>query len=244
MKKIMGIDISSRSTGWSIVQDDKLLEYGKINPTGKTMSPAQKMFLFHVELKKIIERYSPDEIAIEDVPLVKSASVAKLLAKFNGVAVIEAYRHLQRDPVLYMPPEWKTYVEGCTGSSKKCEIQIAICKIFGLLSNDKIQTYQDRITEAAKNEAKEGSCEAKDEVKSIKKQIKKAKKSGHDVSELEAKLAVASELAVKCAKSKKRDMSDAFDQISMDIYTETSINEDIADSIGVAIAFKKQHLQK
>ena len=239
----MGVDISSRSTGWSIVQNDKLLEYGKINPTGKTMSAAQKMFLFHIELKKLIERHKPDEIAIEDVPLVKSASVAKLLAKFNGIAVIEAYRHLQRDPILYMPPEWKTYVEGCTGSSKKCEIQIAICKIFGLLSTDKIQAYQERITEA-KNEAKEGSNEAKDEVKSIKKQIKKAKKSGADVSELETKLKLASESATRCTKSKKKDMSEAFDQISMDIYTETGINEDIADATGVAIAFQKQHLQK
>lgn len=239
MKKIMGVDISSRSTGWSIIQGDKLIEYGKVNPTGK-MSVAQKLFLFHIELKKLIERYKPDEIAIEDVPLVKSVSVAKLLARFNGVAMIEAYRHLQRDPVLFEPSKWKTYVEGCTGSSKKCEVQLAICKLFGLLDDKKIKYYQERIDEA-KSEAKEGSCETSDEIKSIKKQLKKVKKAGDNVliAELETKLKTISEFSVKSKKSKKKDMSDAFDQISMDIYTETSINEDIADSIGVAIAFQK-----
>lgn len=240
MKKVMGIDISSRSTGWSIVQGDKLIEYGKVNPTGK-MTVSQKLFLFHVELKKIIERHKPDEIAIEDVPLVKSVSVAKLLARFNGVAMIEAYRHLQRDPVLFEPSKWKTYVEGCTGGSKKCEVQLAICKIFRLLDDKKIEYYQGKIEEA-KSEAQEGSCEARDEVRSIKKQLKKAKKVADDslISELETKLKLASELAVKCKKSKKKDMSEAFDQISMDIYTETSINEDIADAIGTAIALQKE----
>ena len=234
----MGVDISSKSTGWSILQGDKLVEYGKVNPTGK-MTTSQKLFLFHVELKKIIERYQPDEIAIEDVPLVKSVSVAKLLARFNGVAMIEAYRHLQKEPTLFEPSKWKKLVDGCTGSSKKSEVQLAICKIFKLLNDDRIDYYQAKINDIKSNSL--DPQDVKDEIKSIKKQIKKTlKQSGNDVAnQLTEKLKLITENVAKNKKKKKRELSNEFDQISMDIYTETSINEDIADSIGTAIAFQK-----
>jgi crossover junction endodeoxyribonuclease RuvC len=239
MIKVMGIDISSRSTGWSILQSEKLIEFGKINPTGK-MTVSQKLFLFHIELKKLIERYQPDEIAIEDVPLVKSASVAKLLARFNGVAMIEAYRHMQKEPILYMPTEWKSQVEGCTGGSKKCEVQLAICKKFKLLDESKIKFYQERINEA-KVESGGDTDDIKSQLKLIKKQIKKAQKiNDSTLVELQSKEKSLIEIVAKNRKSKKKDLSVAFDQISMDIYTETSINEDIADSIGVAIAHQKE----
>lgn len=237
MKKIMGIDISSRSTGWSILQGDKLVEYGKVNPTGK-MTTSQKLFLFHVELKKIIERHKPDEIAIEDVPLVKSVSVAKLLARFNGVAMVEAYRHLQKEPALFEPSKWKKLVEGCTGGSKKCEIQLAICKMFKLLSENRIEYYREKIDDVKRNSP--DPEDIKDELKSLKKQMKKAHKQNDlvTISQLEVQIETIKSSVVKDKKKKKREMSNGFDQISMDIYTETSINEDIADSIGTAIALQ------
>ena len=236
--KIMGIDISSKSTGWSIIEDDKLLEYGKVNPTGK-MSTAQKLFLFHVELRKLIERHNPDETAIEDVPLVKSVSVAKLLARFNGVAMIEAYRHLQCDPELFEPSKWKKLIE-ISGSSKKCEVQLEVCIKYNLLTSDKIELYRDRI-EAAKLVAKDSSEDVKEIRKDLKKQLRKAKKEKQFDTETAIKLQLE-ELKTsvkKNIKKQKKEASKLFDAISMDIYTETSINEDIADSVGVAIAYQK-----
>lgn len=233
----MGIDISSKSTGWSIIEDDNLLEYGKINPTGK-MSTAQKLCLFSIELNKIIDAQKPDAIAIEDVVQVKSVSVAKILARFNGVAIVEAYKYLQKDPPLYEPSKWKKVLEDCSGSSKKCEIQLSVCKIYNLLTKEKISFYKDRI-EKAKASSKLDVDETRLLIKQLKKDMKKAKKAGESLADIEEQILSFNKRLKKDRKSGKKQMSKEFDKISMDIYAETSINEDIADAIGVARAYQK-----
>jgi len=239
--KILGVDISSRSTGWSLLDGDKILDFGKVNPTGK-LSSANKLFLFAVELKRIIERCKPDEIAIEDVVQVKSVKVAKILARFNGVAIIESYRYLQRDPTLFEPSAWKKQMDNCTGGSKKSEVQLAVCRKYKFLTSDRLQYFQEKI-DAARSKFKDSNEESGNSLKDLKKQLKKCLKKDPDnknkISELTKQIESASNISTKSRKLKKKEMNEAFDKISMDIYTESSINEDIADSIGVAYAFQK-----
>lgn len=239
MMKILGLDISSSSTGWSVIDDGKLADYGKINFTGK-LSNANKLYLLGVELKRVIDRQKPDEIAIEDVIQVKSVSVAKILARYNGVAIVEAYRHLQRDPFIIEPTAWKKVLEGCTGGSKKCEIQIAVCRKFGLLTPEKSSYYQNKI-DVIKSNTKEKNEGSSSNIKDLKKQLKKLIKKDENsdqVKNLKLQIEELSKNADNSRKSNKKDMTKEFDQISMDIYTETGINEDIADSIGVALSFQ------
>jgi len=239
--KILGVDISSKSTGWCLLEGDKVIDFGKVNPTGK-LSSANKLFLFAVELKRIIERCQPDEIAIEDVVQVKSVSVAKILARFNGVAIIEAYRHLQRDPTLFEPSEWKKLMDHCTGGSKKCEVQNAVCRKFGFLKADRIEYFQKRI-DAARSTVKDSNEMSSDELKSLKKQLKRLERKEPDnitqITDIKHHIESASGNSVKNRKAEKKALSEAFDKISMDIYTESMINEDIADAIGVAHAFQR-----
>jgi len=248
MKKIMGIDISSKSTGWAVIQGDKLLEFGKINPTG-TMSAAQKLFYFHVELERIIAKQQPEEIAVEDVVQVKSVSVVKILARFNGVAVVESYRYLQRDPMMFEPTQWKKLVKGCTGGSKKCDVQLSVCEMYNLLPKDKIEFYRNKINDI-RNQLGENNDAKKISLKDLNKQLKKYKyKESSDGLSIEDRQKKVNDLrrqidAVKSQndssrKKNKKEASKLFDDISMQIYTESSINEDIADAVGVAIAFQK-----
>jgi len=239
--KILGVDISSKSTGWAILEGDKVIDFGKVNPTGK-LSHANKLFLFAVELKRIIERCQPDEIAIEDVVQVKSVSVAKILARFNGVAIIEAYRHLQRDPTMFEPSEWKKQMDNCTGGSKKCEVQNAVCRKFGFLKADRIEYFQKRI-DAARLTFKDSNEMSSSELKGLKKQLKKLERKEPDnkeqINDIKQQIESVSGSSTKNRKAKKKEMSEIFDKISMDIYTESMINEDVADAIGVAFAFQK-----
>jgi crossover junction endodeoxyribonuclease RuvC len=238
--KIMGIDISSKSTGWSLIEGDKLLEYGKIEPS-KKMSLGQKLCLFGNEISKIIARHKPNEIAIEDVVQVSSVSVTKILSRFNGVAIIEAYKYLQRDPPLYAPSEWKKML-GCGGGAKKCETQLFVCTMFGLLSKERIEHYKSRID---KIKAFVGDEDTKKEQKQLLKQLKKQLKKATDNAEsaiIKAKIDTLTEEKGAKAKANKKAASEEMDKISLEIYSETSINDDIADSIGVAVA--RQTLSK
>lgn len=231
MSKIMGIDISSKSTGWSVIDGDKLLEYGKINPTG-SMTSTQKMVYFHNELERVIIKQKPNEIVIEDVIQVKSVSVTKILARFNGIALVEAYKYNQKEPVLFEPTEWKKLVTG-SGNQKKCEIQIFVCEKYNLLSKEKIEFYKSKINNI-KNQLSESNDSVKINIKNLKKQLKKA--DNVKIKEIQLQIKNAKEQNIINRKKNKKDVSKLFDDISMSIYTESSINEDIADSICVALA--------
>lgn len=84
--RILSLDISSTCTGWSFVTNRKnSLKYGKIEMS-KNEELAEKLTYFKKELTKIIKRYKPTEIVMEDVFLSRNPKVVMILAKFGGVA--------------------------------------------------------------------------------------------------------------------------------------------------------------
>jgi Holliday junction resolvasome RuvABC endonuclease subunit len=238
--KIMGIDISSSSTGWAVIEGDSLVEYGKVEPH-KKLSLAQKLCLFGTEINKLVLKHKPDEIAIEDVIQVSSVSVTKILSRFNGIAIAESYKYLQKDPPLYTPPEWKKTLDGCNGGSKKAEIQLSMCKKYSLLSVDRVKYYQDKIEKA---KAIAGDCDeesVKDQKKLLKQLTKEFKKC-----EIQEKAQTIKDQINKIklqkgatAKANKQLSKDEMFKISMEIYSETSVCDDAADAMGVAICLQK-----
>lgn len=237
--KVLGIDISSNSTGLSLIQDDKLLEYAKINPTG-TMSSSAKMYLFSVELDKLIAKYAPDFIGIEDVIQVSSVTVTKILARFNGIAIISAYRYNKKEPRLFIPSEWKRLI-GLTGTVRKCETQLFVCEKYKLLSDEKIKYYSDKIKENFdnKNDNSEMNLSFSQCIKNLLNKQKKKEKEQLNIETIQKDIDNISEDILKLRKDSKKQINKIFDEISMEIYVETGINEDIADATGIAVAYQK-----
>lgn len=234
--KVVGIDISSKSTGIAVIEDDKLLDYTKINPTG-TMSNSAKMFLFHVELEKFLNKFAPDYIAVEDVIQVSSVSVTKILARFNGIALMSAYKINKKEPKLFIPGEWKKAI-GLPGSVRKCQTQIFVCKKYDLLNENKIKYYEDKINSCLN--ADEIEIEQKREnLESLNKK-KRKEKDKIELARINGCIEQTKKEILALRKSKKALQDKQFDELSMEIYVETGINEDIADSIGVALAYQKE----
>ena len=63
----MGIDPSTTSTGWSIFDDKELKAYGLIKPDGKDWR--ERIVNQAPKLIEIINKYHPEKIYMEDVPL-------------------------------------------------------------------------------------------------------------------------------------------------------------------------------
>lgn len=237
MSKILGIDISSSSTGLALIENDQLLEYAKINPTG-VMSSSAKMYLFSIELDKLIVKFAPDYIGIEDVVQVSSVSVTKILARFNGIAIISAYKYNKKDPKLFIPSEWKKII-GLSGSVKKCETQLFVCNKYKLLSLEKIKLYSEKIKENFVNKNDQSILLKKRNVDLLKKK-KKKEKDKLVIENIEKDIFLMNSEIMDLKKHVKKQINDVFDKLSMDIYIETGINEDIADAIGVSIAYQKE----
>ena len=64
---VMGIDASTTSTGWSIFNNNKLVDYGVIKPKGENWR--ERLENQGPLISKIIEKYKPEKVYMEDVPL-------------------------------------------------------------------------------------------------------------------------------------------------------------------------------
>jgi Holliday junction resolvasome RuvABC endonuclease subunit len=262
---ILGIDISSSSTGWALLENDKdvvLKEYNLIKPAG-SMSVSQRLYFFGNEIKKVIEKHNPTEIVIEETVLVRSPGTMRTLASFRGVALFAAYSYQKREVTTYEPPNWKKII-GLKGMAKKPEIQLFICEKFKLLEPKKIEEYRKILIE---------NGEKMDNFKKIKRQnvkflenmlaeFTKKCENGDVVLKIETDLGVIEigeepELTkdgdvkknaikkcckeitnkyIKLVKLQNREAEKKFEQVSVNIYSDTGVNDDIADAIGVALA--------
>jgi Holliday junction resolvasome RuvABC endonuclease subunit len=254
--KILGLDISSSSTGWSLIDNDKLSDYGLIKPDS-SMSVFQRLYLFGNEMKRIIERCQPDMIAAEEAIFARGMSTMRTLSRFSGVAIFQAYSYQKKDVKTYVPPEWKKMI-GLSGFATKPEIQLCICHHFKLLEEEKIKSYKeslDKIVEEIhelKYSAKHKVADLKKELsnveysfKLLKKGIKAKKKKEiteedgnklqNDETVLESKKSIFKERKKEVDKNLK-EVVKKVDKMSSDIYSDCGISPDLADSIGVGLA--------
>ena len=82
--KILALDISTKSTGWFITKRS----CGTIKPPGDSFN--DKLVYFREELLKLLKKYKPDLVVIEDAyyqPRRGSIHTLKALSKFAGVAI-------------------------------------------------------------------------------------------------------------------------------------------------------------
>lgn len=83
--KILALDVSTKSTGWFVTKRS----CGKIVPD-KGLSFGEKLVFFRTELDRLLRKYKPDVVVIEDAyyrPGHGNIHTLKALVKFAGVAV-------------------------------------------------------------------------------------------------------------------------------------------------------------
>jgi crossover junction endodeoxyribonuclease RuvC len=88
--KILGLDVSTKSTGWSIVEykNDKmeLIDYGCIERC--KMSVPEALVNFEKELINIIEKFRPDVVSAEAPFVGANRNTIQKLANFHGVMMM------------------------------------------------------------------------------------------------------------------------------------------------------------
>jgi Holliday junction resolvasome RuvABC endonuclease subunit len=97
MNKILSFDISSVSTGWSLLEDDKLVDFGVIAVPAKC-STQNKLAIFKYNVRALLKIHMPDYVVIEETYL-KNVKTLKALMQFIGVANMECFEVLNKEPV-------------------------------------------------------------------------------------------------------------------------------------------------
>lgn len=90
---ILGIDPGIADTGFGVVKIEKnkltCLGYGSIKTSAK-LALADRLEIINLELVKLIKKYQPDLISIEELFFCKNAKSALIVGQAKGVVVLTA----------------------------------------------------------------------------------------------------------------------------------------------------------
>ncbi len=140
-KIILGIDPGYGITGFGIVEHAgskiRCFAYGTIDtPVGTEFS--QRLHILHLELKRLIEKYKPDLVAVEELFFSKNTKTAIKVAEARGVILLTAT--LAKIAVVEYTPNQVKQAISAYGKADKKQVQQMIKILLGL---DKIPKPDD-----------------------------------------------------------------------------------------------------
>jgi len=130
---ILGIDPGIADTGFGIIsnKDNKLacLDYGSIRTSAK-LELADRLEIINTELAKLIKKYKPDLIAIEELFFCNNAKTAIIVGQARGVVVLTAKLNKVKS-VEFTPYQVKQAVS-TYGHAEKGQVQKMVKIILNL----------------------------------------------------------------------------------------------------------------
>jgi crossover junction endodeoxyribonuclease RuvC len=131
---VLGIDPGTRQTGYAVVEatGDVVLVVDSGAVSASPQYPFhERLRIIYEGLVDIVERYRPDEIAIEDVFVKKNVRVALKIGHIRGVALLAAAVH--EVPVgEYSPGAIKQAIVG-SGSASKEQVKFMVTALLKLV---------------------------------------------------------------------------------------------------------------
>jgi crossover junction endodeoxyribonuclease RuvC len=130
---ILGIDPGLAIVGWGVVEAHRgqfrPIACGDIRTPAKT-SVESRLAIIYRELGRIIEKYSPDEIAVEELFFTNNITTGISVAEARGVILLAAYQH--EIPVHeYTPLQVKQAVVGY-GKAEKRQVIAMVTSLLKL----------------------------------------------------------------------------------------------------------------
>lgn len=153
-KIILGIDPGYAIMGWGVIRSEGstsiCLGYGVIE-THASEEMGQRLAIINRDLANIIEKYKPDDIAIEELFFGKNTKTAIKVAHARGIVLMRAVEHTGRI-FEYKPSQIKQAIVG-VGNADKNQIQFMVQKILGLREKPKPDDAADALAIALTHSA-------------------------------------------------------------------------------------------
>lgn len=158
--RIIGIDPGFDRLGVCIVDKDERKEvciYSTCIVTSRKDSFEKRLVSLGVDLVKIIEEYSPSELAIETIFFTNNQKTMVHVAEVRGICLYECYKR-SIEIFEYSPPQVKLAIAG-HGKASKEDIAIMVPKIlkqpiFLKALDDEIDAIAIALTHSANRKSK------------------------------------------------------------------------------------------
>lgn len=139
--RLLALDQASRTSGYAIFEDDKLIKYGSFTFTDEDFG--KRLVKIINKVAELIQEYKIDEIAIEDIQLqgkdIQNVKVYRALAEVRGV--LEEY--FTRNKIKYQiisSNTWKSElnIKGASREVQKKNAQKYVVENYGLKVSEDI----------------------------------------------------------------------------------------------------------
>lgn len=102
--RVLGLDLSTQSTGWAVLEDGLTLKDQGIFDFVSTKEKKNKLLLFESMLTEVLEKYKPfDMIIIEDTFVGQNPLTTKILSRLSGVAIVTCFKHSPTSVIALIP---------------------------------------------------------------------------------------------------------------------------------------------
>ena len=112
MSNLLALDQASRTTGWSVFIDGKLLKYGKFTVSEEDIG--ERLYSIKNHVQNLITEYEINEIVFEDIQLqnnvMNNVQTFKILAEVFGI-LEELFTELKIPHTAVLAASWKSTLE-------------------------------------------------------------------------------------------------------------------------------------
>jgi len=129
---ILGIDPGTAIIGYGVINSNRkleLIDYGCIK-TSADLSTADRLVILNKELEKLLKKYKPDAVAVEDIFFFKNLKTAIKVSQARGVILL-TIAHLKIPIYEFTPLQIKQAV-ACYGRAEKVQVQRMVKTLLNL----------------------------------------------------------------------------------------------------------------
>lgn len=140
-QRILALDQSTHISGWSVYEDDKLLNYGEWTAPGNNST--ERIYEIKNWVIYMVKKFSIDFLILEDIQLQKFSSEQG--GEFAAVLTFKTLAHLQGvlenlcyekgiPYIIISPATWKSYnhIRGKTRTDQKKSAQLRVQEIYDI----------------------------------------------------------------------------------------------------------------
>lgn len=130
--RVLGIDCGTTSTGYGVIESDgqkeRVLDFGVIRASPRLTLP-QRLRYIHQQVEKLLKRFAPDAVAIEEVFLAANVKSLRQMSQVRGVVLLAAER-FHRPVRAYSATTVKSSV--CFGGAEKHQVRHMVQRLLAL----------------------------------------------------------------------------------------------------------------
>ena len=116
--KVLSCDQATRVSGYAFFEDGKYVASGIIDMTKSTLETDKRSFEMAKEIWKLMKKYQPDHLIIEDVQQQANPKTMIVLARFSGIIIGYAEAHKIKVHIV-SPAKWRSELHYAQGSKVK-----------------------------------------------------------------------------------------------------------------------------